>query len=254
MRIAVLEKCFTLLESMADLDQPSSLKDLAAATHLPKATLHRLLQTLLDLGYVEQDRSRSNYQITMQLAQLGRGHSFQGLKERALPWMEAIHQRFDETVNLGVLQGAHVYYVHFIETTRNLRVQVNPSARDPFFSTALGRAIVSHLPAAQQEGLLARAVLKTQTPFTVSRVSVLRAILAETRSRGWALDDQENDVGVVCVGVPILEAGRPIASISVSVPKARLPLERQQEIVGELLALSDPVSSVRRRRKASATP
>src|SRR5690606_31914481 len=109
MKIAVLEKCFTLLESMADLDRPSSLKDLAAATQLPKATLHRLLQTLLELGYVEQDRSRSNYQITMQLAQLGRSHSFQGLKERALPRMEAIHQRFDETVNLGVLQGAHVY-------------------------------------------------------------------------------------------------------------------------------------------------
>lgn len=254
MKIAVLEKCFTLLESMADFDRPMSLKDLAAATHFPKATVYRLLQTLLDLGYVEQDRSRSNYQITMQLAQLGRGYSFQGLKERALPWMEAIHQRFDETVNLGVLQGAYVYYVHFIETTQNLQVQVNPSARDPFYSTALGRAIVSYLPAAQQEGLLARAVLKTQTAFTVTRISVLRAILAETRSRGWAFDDQENDVGVVCIGVPILEAGRPIASISVSVPKARLPLERQQEIVGALLGLSDPGGSVQRHRKAYAIP
>lgn len=252
MTIAVLEKCFAVLEAMSDLGRPGSLKELAEAGGLPKPTLHRILQTLMDLGYVEQDQSRSNYQITMQLAHLGRSQNFEGLKENALPIMEALHQRFNETVNLGVLQGTYVYYIHFIETTQNLRAQVHPGARDSFHSTALGRAIVAHLPAEQRQRLLDRVVLKPRTAFTVVRPDVLRAVLQETSARGWALDDQENDVGVVCMGVPLLEGIHPVGSISVSVPKSRLPLERQQEIVSTLLSLTDsqPAPPGRSRKKA----
>lgn len=250
MKIAVVEKCFAALEAMSELGRVCSLKELAEINAIPKPTLHRILQTLMDLGYVEQDQTRSKYQITMQLAHLGRSYNLEGLKQKALPLMESLHQRFNETVNLGMLQGAYVCYIHFIETTQNLRAQVHPGARDPFHSTALGRAIVANLSPERQEALLERAVLTPRTAMTVVRTDVLRAVLRDTNARGWALDDQENDIGVVCMGVPLLEDGRPVASISVSVPKSRLPLERQQDIVSALLALSDPPPMTRLRKKA----
>jgi DNA-binding IclR family transcriptional regulator len=233
--IAVIEKCFTILEAMTAEGGMVSLKLLADATGMPKATLHRILQTLAELGYVEQDAGRSTYGLTVRLAQLGYSRKLDGITQRALPVMEQLHRRFNETVNLGVLQGVHVHYVHFIETTQNLRSQVHPSARDPFHSTALGRAIVAHLPAEEQERLVQRSVLTARTPATVTSRRKLRAILQQTRARGWALDQEENDVGVVCIGIPLLEDGRPIASISLSVPTSRLPPARQQEIVAAML-------------------
>jgi DNA-binding IclR family transcriptional regulator len=237
MNIAVLEKAFLVLETMTELDRPVSLKELTDVAQLPKPTLHRILQTLTELGYVDQDQARSHYQLTMQLANLGRGQAFEQLKERALPLMESLHQQFNETVNLGVLQGAFIYYIHVIETTKNLRWQVHPGTRDAFYCTALGRAMVAQLPPERQEQLLKRTVFQRRTPNTVATREGLRRVLEETRARIWALDDEENDEGVVCIGVPLIEEARPFASISVSVPKSRLSPKRREEITEALLAI-----------------
>lgn len=235
--IAVLEKAFQVLETMSDLGRAATLKELSEASGLPKPTLHRILQTLSEMGYVEQDHARSRYGLTLKLFRLGRGDAYEDVKDRVLPQMEALHRRFDETVNLGVLQGGYVYYVHFIETTQNLRWQVHPGARDPFYCTALGRAIVAHLPQARQDQLVERAVIEQRTPFTPADRAAVRRLLAETAARGWAHDDQENDLGVSCFGIPVLDGDRPIASLSISVPKSRLTPLRQSEIVAALLDL-----------------
>jgi len=251
--IAVLDRAFLALECMAEADRSVSLKELAGSTRIPKPTLFRILRTLTALGYVDQDRSRSHYQLTVQLAHLGRGRAFDELKERALPLMESLHQKFNETVNLGVLQGTYVYYLHVIETTRNLRWQVHPGSRDAFFCTALGRAIVAQLPAEQQLHLLKRVVLKRRTSGTIIDRERLLGILARTRQRYWALDNQENDEGVMCFGIPLLDEGHPIASVSVSVPITRVSARRQREIIAALLAhsLADKAPGSRQRKRTS---
>jgi DNA-binding IclR family transcriptional regulator len=235
MNIAVLEKSFRVLEAMSDLDRAASLKEVGATTRIPKPTLHRILQTLTDLGYVAQDSARSSYRLTPQLLRLTRGHGLDEVRESALPAMETLHARFNETVNLGVLQGPHIHYIHAIETTRNLRWQVHPGARDPFYSTALGRAIAAYLPKPRRDALIARTRVEPRTPFTVPGPIELEAILAETRARGFAVDDEENDLGVVCLGIPLFTDGEPLAAISVSVPKSRMTAALRRAIERALL-------------------
>jgi DNA-binding IclR family transcriptional regulator len=250
--IAVVEKAFQVLEAMSDLGRAATLKELSEVSGLPKPTLHRILQTLVELNYVEQDNARSRYSLTLKLFRLGRGDSYEDVKERALPLMEGLHRRFDETINLGVLQGSHIYYLHFIETTQNLRWQVRPGARDPFYCTALGRAIVAHLPEPRQDQLVERAVIEQRTPFTPSNKTELRKLLSETAARGWAHDNEENDLGVVCFGIPLLDGDRPLASISISLPKSRLTAKRQAEIVAALMEARDGKANGRTRRKSAA--
>jgi DNA-binding IclR family transcriptional regulator len=235
MSIAVLEKSFRVLEAMSDLDQAASLKEVGAATRIPKPTLHRILQTLTDLGYVAQDKARSSYRLTPRLIRLTRGRSLDEVKERALPLMESLHARFNETVNLGVLQGAYIHYVYAIETTQNLRWQVLPGARDPYFSTALGRAIAAHLPEFHRDELIARTRIEPRTPFTVPGSSELEAILEETKVRGVAIDDEETDLGVICLGIPLLDESDPLAAISISVPKSRMTAALRGAIEAALL-------------------
>lgn len=238
-RIAVVEKTFQVLEAMSDFGHAVTLKELTEATGLPKATLFRILQTLAQCGYVDQDQARSRYALTLRLFHLGRADSFEDAKALALPLMEALHARFNETVNLGILQGAHIVYAHCIETSQSLRWQVRPGARDPFYSTALGRAIAAFLPERQQARLLDRVEVVGRTPFTpASRAEVIE-VLRKVARTGWALDDQETDIGVVCYGVPLIDNGLPVGAISLSIPKSRLTPALDREIVAAMLDIRD---------------
>lgn len=237
--VEVIGKTFRVLEALAGSGAPVALGELTDRVRLPKPTVYRLLRSLLALGYVAQDEATGRYATTPRLAQLGRSGERDELKRLAVPLMRRLHDRFDETVNLGVLDGDHVAYAHVIETTQALRLLVRPDARDPFWSTALGRAIVSHLPDAERDALVARAELEPRTARTVRGKVALRRLLDEARERGWATDDEENDAGVACFGVPLIEHGRPIAAISLTLPKDRLDPARQREIVTLLGRIRD---------------
>lgn len=253
-RIAVVEKAFQVLEAMSDVGHAVTLKELAEATGLPKATLFRILQTLAHCGYVDQDQARSRYALTLRLFHLGRADSYEDAKELALPLMEALHARFNETVNLGILQGAHIVYAHCIETSQSLRWQVRPGARDPFYSTALGRAIVAFLPARQQARLLDRMEMVSRTPFTPATREQVERLIETVARNGWAFDDQENDIGVVCYGVPLFDNGVPVAAISLSMPKSRLTAALDREIIAALLDIragQTPAETGDKARRAS---
>lgn len=234
--IAVLHKAFLVLEAIGGLERPASLKELAELTQLPKPTLFRVLRTLGDLGYVSQDGSRGDYLLGAKLYQLARNGGA-AIRERALPAMEALHKELNETVNLGILQGDSIYYLHFIETTQSLRWQVRPGARDPFYSTALGRAVVAALPEQRRDKLLNRDWFAARTERTPTSREAIMAAIDATAKRGWAEDLEENDVGVCCFAVPLMAEGTPIAGISVSIPASRLNDESRKRIVDALLSL-----------------
>lgn len=235
--IAVVEKAFAVLEAMSDLGRSATLKEVSEITGYPKATLYRVLQTLANLGYVDQDYARSRYLLSTRISELGRGDGYQELRNRALPIMERLHGRFNETINLGVLVGNYVEYVHFIETSRSLRLKVRPGVRDPFHCTALGRAIAAGLPEPRRRKLLAELVIDPNSPASSSTKAEVEAALEEATRRGWAYDDEETDAGVVCFGVPLPGVGTPIAGISVSVVKSRLTKDLRDEIVDALREL-----------------
>ncbi|MBO6637872.1 MAG: IclR family transcriptional regulator [Roseitalea sp.] len=240
--IAVVEKTFLVLEAMSELGRSATLQELTETTGLPKATLYRILQTLAKLGYVDQDQARSRYGLTLRMYELGRGDGYEDLRQQALPVMELLHQRFNETVNLGILQGTHIIYVHYIETTRSVRWQVRPGVRDPFHCTALGRAIAAFLPETRQRKLLDAMTLVQRTPLSPVDRATVEAVLEETAERGWAQDDEENDAGVVCFGVPLIDDGMPVAGISISVVKSRLTPELREEIISAMEEIGPQVT------------
>ena len=181
MSIAVVKKTVFTLEKLAESDEPLSLAAISAQARLPKPTAHRILQTLTALGYVAQDET-SRYYLTSKLDSLAQSSRYRDLKLRAVPLMTALHRQFNETVNLGVLEGTKVHYIHVIETTRSLRMMVQPNAADEYYFTAIGRAIAAHLPESQLEALLKSTTLRPITPKTVTSRKKLQAMLRETRS------------------------------------------------------------------------
>lgn len=235
MSIAVVEKTFSVLEILAGNPEPMALARLAEGAELPKPTIYRILQTLATLGYVAQSES-SDYYLTNKLGNLAENSHYRDLRLRVLPFMDRTYRKFNETVNLGVLHGVSVHYVHVLETTRPLRMMVQPNAIDEFYSTAIGRAIAAFLPADERDSIIHAAEIRPITPQTIKTKAELVKVLKETRQRGYALEAEETSLGVSCIGIPVLRDGYPVAGISVTVPNTRLTDERRAEIAAHLLS------------------
>lgn len=234
--IGVLVKAFNAVEAMAEIAEPAPLRQIAKATGLPKGTLFRILQTLNTLGYVNQIEDSGYYYMTSQFSYLARNARQEDLKMLALPLMKQLNSKFNETINLGVLEGTFVYYVAVLEAQRPLSWRVPTGTRDMFYSTALGRAIVAWLNPQHRQALVQRTNLRSRTSRTVMTKAALTAILDKVRAEGVAFDLEENDEGVVCIGVPMFLDGRVVASISVSIPLSRYTPALGEEIAESLKA------------------
>jgi IclR family transcriptional regulator, KDG regulon repressor len=220
MTVAVVEKIFLLLETLARADHALPLKQLAESTELPKPTAHRLLQTLQTLGYVVRDGDSTNYLLGHRIQELARGPIHQRIKEAAAPLMQKLHKALNETVNLGVREGLLIRYVDYLETSRPLRLIVRPGQTDPLFTTALGRAILSAHSDDEVQRSVADLRREAGGPNHIEG-SKIQQVLATARKRGWAEEEEETVKGVSCLAISLRRLGYPNAAVSVSVPTVR---------------------------------
>lgn len=239
MSIAVLDKTFSVLEVLARTGRQLTLAELAEESRLPKPTVYRILRSLRDLGYVNQTDRGGAYELSARLASLREYGRDEAVRDKALPLMQQLHEAFDETVNLGLLEGIYIRYAHVIETTQALRWIVKPGARDMFHTTALGRAIVAHLPGEQQARLVAKVCATVPGRARKATREKLERELAETRARGYALEEEETVAGVACVATPLAALGEPLAAVSVSVPVHRFPAAQRAALIEAVLQKRD---------------
>ena len=223
---------------MARTGRPLSLADLAEECRAPKPTVFRILKSLRDLGYVEQPDKGGEYGLSERLSSLREYGRDEAVRDKALPLMESLHAEFNETVNLGMLEGLDIRYAHVIETTQPLRWIVKPGARDLFHTTALGRAIAANLPAEQQARLVAKLCATLPARGRATARTKIERELVETRERGFAFEDQETVEGVACVATPLAPHGEPLAAISVSVPVHRFPAAQRAALIRAVLQIS----------------
>jgi DNA-binding IclR family transcriptional regulator len=249
MNVAVVEKIFLLLETLAQAEKPLPLKRLTELTELPKPTVYRLLKTLQELGYVVRHGATNDYLMGHRIAELACGLQHRRLKEAAHPLMKRLYKAANETVNLGVREGLCVRYVEYLETSCPLRLIVRPGQSDNLFSSALGRAILS--THSQEE--VVRLVGLSRSTFpgekTHPRPLALKSLLAAIRKRGWSQENEETTEGVCCVAISLKSLGFPEAAVSVSIPKVRFtPTCRRQieNIFQKFLRSPRPPSAWRR--------
>jgi DNA-binding IclR family transcriptional regulator len=241
MESAQLVKVFALLEASAGQPAGRPLADLAADASLPKPTAHRLLKTLVALGYMERV-GNGVYRHALPLRRLVADQDERTLVRQAEPLLRLLHERTRETINLGTLRAERVVYLQVLESPQPLRRIVNPTMTDPFGCTALGRAIAAFLPADRQNFLLKQTSLEKRTPHTVVDPDQLRVVLEATKQRGYASEENETDLGVMCLGAPVFDGLGVIAAISISLPTVRADEQRCPQLVAELLRTAKELS------------
>ncbi|MEO8331380.1 MAG: IclR family transcriptional regulator [Gallionella sp.] len=220
--IQVIERLARLLDAIAVHEEAASLKILSAETGLHPSTAFRILASLAEQGFVERT-SRGNYQLGVKLMQLGsRVSSGVDIRKVALPLMEKLRDRFGETVNLTVREGDEVVYIERTLAKRMIRVEQVIGSRAPLHVTAVGKLMLGYQGEAACRAYAKRSKLPAYTVNTHTKVTALLQDCLAAANRGYALDNEEAELGVGCIGTLVHDAsGHVVAGLSVSAPIER---------------------------------
>lgn len=217
--IRAVQRVCDLLDLLQREPNGTSLARAAEVTELPKSSVFRYLATLEGRRYVERDPDTGEFRLGLALLPM-QARQLSTLTRRVRPHLERLQAEFGETANLGLLDGNGVVYLDIVESNHSMRFAGQPGDRDALHVTALGKAIAAQLPPDRVRDILRTQGMPRRTPNSITTQRDFFAALEHIREQGYAVDEEENEVGARCVAVALPSAYLPMA-ISVSGPAAR---------------------------------
>lgn len=237
-----LERGLAALELIAERGKVR-LSELATELDISRATAVRILAALQNHGFVEHDRAERCYRLgpaSGALAALSDSTSVIDLAAMAMAHLRAMTP---ETINLALQRRGRLVYVSILDGSHQLRMSATVGDEAPLHGTALGKAVLAAQPPAQREPVLAAEPYSAFTEHTITRRAALERELDLIRQRGYALDEEEQELGAACVAAAILgHRGAPIGALSIAGLAARLPAESLARLGRELRACCDRIA------------
>lgn len=232
-----VDRALDVLEALARHEGPVGVGELASLTGLPQGTTHRLLRSLQGRGYVRPDASRK-YSLGAAAFRLGDAAQ-RSLSRSARPHLAELVALSGETANLAVLEGDDVVYVAQVPSPRTLRMFAEVGRHVPPHSTAVGKVLLASMDRERALGVVRRAGLTPMTERTITDPGAFATELDRVRAQGFAVDEQEQEVGVRCVAVPVGRGSDVVAALSLSGPAERFRGEGTDGLVAAMQRVAD---------------
>jgi DNA-binding IclR family transcriptional regulator len=238
-----LDRAVSVLEMLGQSETALSLAEVCQRLQLHKSTAHRSLMVLERSALIERT-PENRYRLGMKLYELGnRAVEQVDLRTRVHPYFRRLAAQVGETVHLSVLQKTSIVYLDKVEPNRRVCVSSKTGTSNPVYCTSMGKAMLAFQPPEMIEQIISRIHFVRYTPKTLTSKDALMKALERVRRRGYAIDDQEIEVGVRCVGAPIFDENRQaIAAVSVSGPISRITAATMPEIADHLLRCCRDIS------------
>jgi DNA-binding IclR family transcriptional regulator len=226
--ISSLAKGIKVLEVLSE-GKAMTVSQVAKQLSINRATSHRFLATLRELGYAEK-HDNDRYCLTLKILEMGMRISIHSEVNRiARLYMQELSLAFNETVNLGYFDGRDIFHLDKIDSKEILRMDSALGSRAPAYCTALGKAILAFLSKDELKDYLARTRFTARTEKTITGKKRFRKELAEIREKGFSRDNEELEYGLRCVAAPVFDLNnRPSYAISLSGPSFRMTDDRIQ--------------------------
>lgn len=242
--IKSLDRAMGVFEYLSE-GQGKALSTLAAETHESPATVYRILITLEGRGLVEFDQVDQVWHVGPRAFIIGaRFLKRTSLVERARPIMRSLMEATGETANLGVEQAGHVLFVSQVETHASIRAFFPPGTLSRMHASGIGKVLLAQMDAARIDKLLSAAPLERFTDFTLTDIAALKDDLTQTRTRGYAIDGEERNIGMRCIAAPVFDMhGEAVAGISVSGPTSRVGTDRIASLTTHVVAAARDLSA-----------
>src|ERR1700680_103396 len=202
-RLSSVATAIRLLKAFSEDEVEIGISALARRLSLAKSTVHRLAVTLVSEGLLEQDRDSAKYQLGIALFRLGAlVRRRMNVSNEARPYLYDLRETVNESVHLAILDETQIMYVYNLESTHAIRMRSDIGVRKPAFCTAEGQAILAFAPQEMIDQVVASG-LKPRTPKTLTSPEKFLKALGLVRQRGCAVEDEESELGMVCIAAPI---------------------------------------------------
>ena len=244
--IQAVDHALDLLEQFHDEVDELGVTELSKRLKLHKNNVFRLLATLESRGYIEQNRVTENYRLGLKTLELGQTFIKQmGLLRQSRPILEALVRDCNETTYVSILKEFHIVYLDAVETDLTVRVVPRVGSRLPAYCTAAGKIQLAYMTEEELDNFLPTKELKRFTPNTVTGRDELKVDLKKVAELGYAIDNEELDIGVRCVAAPIRDyTRRIIGAVSISGPSMRFTEERMEnELIPMVRKAGDDISA-----------
>ncbi len=217
-RVQVLDRALDLIELLATSENGLSIADLAAATDLPKSTIHRILSAYVERHYIEKDSETCIYSLGYKFVEIASIYLNKiVLKTEATPIMHEVASIFEATSYLGVLESNEVMYLERVEQFNTLRLYTQIGKREPLHCTGLGKVLMAFLPEDQFEHIARQLTYTAFTPNTITNYAAYKKEVETVRKNGYAVDFGEHVITTNCLAVPIYDyTGKVMAAMSIS--------------------------------------
>jgi len=239
-----LDRAVSVLEVLGGSDTPLSLAEICQRIGLHKSTAHRSLMVLERSALIERTLE-NRFRLGLKLYELGNRAVEQiDLRARVHPFFRRLATQVGETVHLSVLQKTSVVYLDKVEPNRRVCMSSKTGSSNPVYCTSMGKAMLAFQPEETIEQIVAKIRFVRHTPKTLCTREALLKALERIRRRGYAIDDEEIELGVRCVGAPIFDENhRAIAAVSVSGPASRITVQSVPGIAEHLLRCCRDISA-----------
>ena len=241
--IRVLDRCFDILELLAQSQRPMTLTEITKKSEISKTTTYRLLQALHSRHYVDKDKNNA-YSIGVKLFEVVSTHiNGLELQTEAKPFLSTLKEELELSIHLGILQGPEVVYIEKLEMYPTTKVYSKVGQRSPAYCSSMGKCLLSCLSGEELEDVLGELTFKCYTHNTIQSAWELKQHLRMVRRQGWAMDNEEFLAGNRCIGAPVFDyKGDAIASISASGTLAMITDERIPEIAEKVKQAASAIS------------
>lgn len=238
------ERIFQVLEMLADSGE-MGLMEISSALGLHKSTVHRLLTSLICMGYAKQDEVTQKYMLTYKLVSMaGKILDRTDILQIARPYMEQLSDISGETVHLVQREGNHILYISKIEAkVGSIRMVSHVGMVHPMYCSGVGKAIMATLPEKEVRQIWNESVIEKKTDRTIVRFEDMLETLAKVRKNGYALDDEENEEGVRCIAASLRGYTKTVKyAFSISGPVSRMTKERVEELAADVKRIQAELS------------
>lgn len=216
-------KGLRVIEAFGEATPRLAIADVARTTGLDRATARRCLLTLSELGYAEYDGKF--FALTPKILRLGHAYlSATPLPKIVQPFLDRLSEEVGQSASASVLDGTEVVYIARASHRRVMSINLMPGSRLPAYCASMGRILLAALPEEEARQILERTAIRAFTPFTRTDPDELLGELARVRAQGYAVIDQELELGLCSIAVPLIgERGRIVAALNVGASAAQIP-------------------------------
>ncbi|MDM5197912.1 IclR family transcriptional regulator [Fictibacillus enclensis] len=243
MSVKSAQRVLQVFECLTMHTEGLSIKEISETLDFPQSSTSNLIKTLAAEGYLRQD-TQKKYKLGPKLIGIGTA-AMESLDVSAVgkPYLKTLMEEVQETVFMALMAEEELVYVAKIDNNRSIRTTAQPGNKKPIYCTGLGKAFLSFMPEESKNKLLDSTELLPITSHTITSREQMEHELAESRKRGYAIDNEENEEGLFCLAAPIYGGDRQMqAAISVAGPKERMTA-RKDQIAKVLLLTSKKISA-----------